>query len=171
MRLYMFPSQRIESRPSDGPPTMPAISPLETHLGFWLRLVSNQVSHAFALKVATQGVTVAEWVMLREMFDQPEIMPTLLAERMGMTRGAISKLADRLVDKRLIIRSSDEADRRAQVLRLTEQGRALVPALAALADANDAEFFGHISEADQAQLMDLMRTIVARKGLRGLPVD
>ena len=45
------------------------LSPLESHLGYWLRYVSNHVSHAFALKVAARGVTVAEWVVLRELYD------------------------------------------------------------------------------------------------------
>jgi hypothetical protein len=41
-------------------------SSLESHLGYWLRYVSNHVSHAFALKLAALEVTAAEWVVLRE---------------------------------------------------------------------------------------------------------
>ncbi|HYD07668.1 MAG TPA: MarR family transcriptional regulator, partial [Reyranella sp.] len=37
---------------------MPQVSDLSDHLGFWLRLVSNHVSQAFAAKVASRGVTV-----------------------------------------------------------------------------------------------------------------
>jgi DNA-binding MarR family transcriptional regulator len=125
----------------------PTVSPLDAHLGYWLRLVSNQVSHAFALKVNAHGVTVAEWVVLRELFDGPGIMQIALAERMGMTRGAISKLADRLVGKGLVERLDDKKDRRTQHLRLTKNGRELVPLLSALADRNDAEFFGHLSKS------------------------
>ena len=60
--------------------------------------MSNHVSHAFAIKLAGVGVTVAEWVVLRELYDA-ESAPSALAEQLGMTRGAISKLADRLIDK------------------------------------------------------------------------
>ena len=74
------------------PKTHTAVSALESHLGYWLRYVSNQVSHAFAPKVQARGVTVAEWVVLRERYDK-EVRPSALAERLGMTRGAISKLA------------------------------------------------------------------------------
>ena len=74
------------------------LSSLELHLGYWIRSVSNHVSHAFALKLAAVGVTVAEWVVLRELYDS-ENAPSALADRLGMTRGAISKLADRLIDK------------------------------------------------------------------------
>src|ERR1700761_1987515 len=122
-----------------------SISSLETHLGYWLRYVSNQVSHAFSLKVAARGVTVAEWVLLREVFDAPALAPSVLAERLGMTRGAISKLVDRLAAKGLVAKSADLADRRYQDVALTPAGRALVPDLAALADENDEDFFGHMS--------------------------
>ena len=79
------------------------MSSLESHLGYWLRYVSNHVSHAFALKLAAGGVTVAEWVVLRELYDG-ESAPSALADRLGMTRGAISKLADRLIAKDMIVR-------------------------------------------------------------------
>ena len=36
------------------------VSPLESHLGYWLRVVSNHVSHGFKSKVEAHGVTVAE---------------------------------------------------------------------------------------------------------------
>ena len=65
------------------------VSDLETHLGYWLRYVSNHVSQAFARKVEARGVTVAEWVVLRELYDADDALPARIAERIGMTRGAI----------------------------------------------------------------------------------
>ena len=34
-----------------------AVSLLEAHLGYWLRFVSNQVSHSFSLKLGERGVS------------------------------------------------------------------------------------------------------------------
>ena len=76
-------------------------------------------------------MTVAEWVVLRELYDG-ESAPSALADRLGMTRGAISKLADRLIAKGLIARRASAGDRRFQSLALTRQGRAMTPKLAAL---------------------------------------
>jgi len=147
------------------------VSPLEAHLGYWLRFVSNQVSHAFGRKLAARDVTVAEWVMLRELYEGPALAPSALATRLGMTRGAISKLADRLIAKALVARSAHGADRRRQDLALTPQGRGLVPALSALADRNDAEFFGHLASAERATIERAMKEIVRRHDLRAVPVD
>ena len=146
-------------------------NPLTTHVGFWLRYVSNHVSHAFAAKLSARGVTVAEWVMLRELFERDDVAPSAVAERLGMTRGAISKLADRLADKKLIVKRGDREDRRYQSLTLTKDGRALVPLLAALADQNDAEFFDHLSRGEREKLIETLKTIVNRKSLKAVPTN
>ncbi len=146
-------------------------SPLTAHLGYWLRFVSNHVSHAFARKVEARGVTVAEWVVMRELFDRGEDLPARIAERLNVTRGAVTKLADRLLDKGLITRRAHPDDARAQILSLTDQGRALVPDLAELADQNDAEFFGDLSPPEREQLRALLTGIVERRGLRDVPLS
>src|ERR1700761_5080176 len=122
------------------------ISTLEDHLGYWLRYVSNAVSAEFARKVEAQGVTVSEWVALRVLFNHDELQPKEMAAAMGMTRGPISRLVERLLGKKLIARRDSDADGRAQFVRLTASGRVLVPKLAALADENDAAFFAHFSD-------------------------
>lgn len=70
---------------------------LTAHLGHWLRSVSNHVSYAFARKLATRDVTVAERVLLRVLHGRELTPPSQVA--VGMTRGAITKLADRLIAK------------------------------------------------------------------------
>lgn len=146
------------------------LSALEAHLGYWLRYVSNQVSQAFSRKVQARGVTVAEWVVLRELYDG-KCMPSVLAERLGLTRGAISKLADRLAAKRLISQRPRAGDARALTLELTVEGRELVPVLAALADENDEEFFGCLDAQLRRTIESAMRRLVQRHGLRGAPTD
>lgn len=147
------------------------VSDLKKHVGFWLRFVSNHVSHAFARKLQASGVTVAEWVVMREMFDDQETSPSLLAERIGMTRGGVSKLADRLVGKKLITRTDRADDRRFQSIALTAAGRRLVPQLATLADQNDEEFFGPLSSKERAVLLASMKKLVQAHGLETLPTE
>jgi DNA-binding MarR family transcriptional regulator len=147
------------------------ISDLECHVGYWMRFVSNHVTHAFKRKLEGKEVTVAEWALMRQMFDAGPTNPSHLAEQMGMTRGAISKLIDRLCDKGLVERTSLKTDRRFQTVALTPKGRRLVPALADLADSNDREFFGHLSERQQSEIMFMLKDIVDRHGWKAVPVD
>ncbi|MGA2649676.1 MAG: MarR family winged helix-turn-helix transcriptional regulator [Terracidiphilus sp.] len=148
-----------------------AVSDLKKHVGFWLRFVSNHVSHSFARKLLASGVTVAEWVVMREMFDDETTSPGVLAERIGMTRGGVSKLVDRLVAKKFVTRRDRSDDRRFQSIALTATGRRLIPQLAALADQNDDDFFHPLSMEERAALIATMKKLVQAHGLQTLPTE
>jgi DNA-binding MarR family transcriptional regulator len=147
-----------------------APSALTDHLGYWLRLVSNQVSHAFQRKVEATGVTIAEWVLLRALFDVGSLYQHELADALNLTRGAISKLVERLISKQLVSCHIGEQDRRYLRVALTDAGRALVPALAALADQNDDEHFGHLNDQERASLLVLLQGIAQQKHLQRPPL-
>ena len=147
------------------------VSDLTSHLGYWLRYVSNAVSHAFARMLEARGVTVAEWVVLRDLYDREADAPSRIAERLGVTRGAITKLADRLIAKGLVKRLANPDDARAQTLRLTDAGCALVPELSRLADSNDAEFFTDMPSEDRQNIERILKDIIVRRGLTTLPLD
>lgn len=153
------------------PKTPPPVPELADHLGYRLRQLSNHVTHSFARKLAAKDVTVAEWALMRSLLGRPPIAPSRLAEEMSVTRGAITKLADRLIAKDLLAREPDRADKRAQTLRLTAKGAEFTPELAALADANEAECFGRLSAEDRRILQRILAEAVARLGLTAIPVD
>jgi DNA-binding MarR family transcriptional regulator len=152
-------------------PSPTLVSPLESHLGYQLRIVSNAVSQSFARSVEEEGVTVAEWVLMRVLHDFESLAPTALAERMGMTKGAITKLASRLVAKGLAKREANPDDKRAQTLSLTSRGRSLVPSLARIADENDAAFFDRLTASDRGNLNRILERIARLRGLRNVPTD
>jgi DNA-binding MarR family transcriptional regulator len=149
-----------------------AASGLKKHLGFWVRVVSNHVSHAFARKLEASGVTVAEWVVLREMYSSGQrTAPSVVAELTGLTRGAVSKLISRLLEKRLVTRRESSSDRRYQDIELTKAAIALVPSLAKLADENDEEFFGVISATERETLRAILQRVVTLHKLTTMPID
>lgn len=149
----------------------PPVSALEAHLGYWLRFVSNHVSHAFRKKVEASGATVSEWVVLRELYRAERTTAGELAQTLGMTKGAISKLIDRLEDKGLLKRVVREEDRRHQELELLAPGRRMVPKLAQLADENDAEFFGVLPSELREELLQVMQELVRIHGLKSVPLE
>ena len=152
-------------------PVRPELSSLETHLGYRLRRVSNQVSGAFALELQAEGVSVAEWVALRLIWDQKRITSSQVAEAAGLTRGAISKVLEKLEGKTLVTRTVDNQDSRIQWLSLTRKGVGLVPGLAAIADRNDECFFGCLDRDERAALGSLMKKLTEFHHLRGVPVE
>lgn len=146
-------------------------APLYAHLGFWLRFVSNHVSGRFATLLQQRDITVTEWVALRALFERPHTTHATLIQALGMTKGAASKVLSRLEQKSLATRGFAEGNARDQVLSLTRKGRALVPALAALADQNEEHFFGHLSRSERAALMKTFQKLVAHHGFTQVPLS
>lgn len=147
------------------------VSALDDHLGYWLRFVSNHVSARFRRRVEDNGVSVSEWVALRQLYGVGETNAGTLVEALGMTKGAVSKLLDRLEQKQLVRRRPDAEDGRVQRVALTAAGRRLVPRLSALADENDAHFFGRLAPQTRDQLAQLLRELVREHGLTQVPTE
>ena len=148
----------------------PPPSPLEAHLGFWLRFVSNHVSTRFQQQLEAKGVTVTEWVALRTLWAGHETSHAELIQALGMTKGAASKVVSRLEEKGFAQRQFARGNARGQTLVLTPSGRALVPLLAALADANDEHFFGHLGARERQVLMRAMQALVQHHRLIDIPI-
>ena len=146
-------------------------SPLDSHLGFWLRYVSNHVSLRFRQLLEAEGVSVTEWVALRLLHGREGAAHAELMAALGMTKGAASKVTTRLESKGLVERVLADGSARVQRLQLTRSGQRLVPRLAALADANDALFFGHLEATQREELLQLLQDLVRRHGLSELPVS
>lgn len=99
------------------------------------------------------------------LYAQQPAAPSHVAKEMHMTKGAITKLVDRLTSKALVIRNTNTKDARAQTIVLTTKGKKWVPELAVLADQNDSECFTSLiykrSESVAASLEKLVRQLGA----------
>lgn len=147
------------------------ISSLEDHIGYWLRSVSNHVSTAFARKLADQDIAVAEWVVLRLLYGKNPVAPSRIAKQIGMTKGAVTKLTDRLVAKSLVSRTASASDGRAQTISLSKKGSRLVPQLAALADQNDRECFAALSVDESRILRNILRRLSTKLAIASAPTE
>ena len=144
---------------------------LELHLGYWLRRVSNHVSGAFARALQTRHTSVAEWVVMRHLQEQPGITSGELAEALALTRGAVSKVIDKLEAKNWITRSANPQDNRVQLLSLTRQGRRILPQLAEIADQNDQQFFDCLNADEWSALRRLLGKLAEFHQIRNVPIE
>ena len=146
-------------------------SALEGHLGYWLRLVSNEVSRAFERALQQLDISVAEWVAMNQLAAEPGLTPARLAAAMGMTRGAISKVLDKLDSKKLVSRSISPLDSRVQLLCLTQRARRALPRLTRIADENDECFFSALDSDEKAALRSLLRKVAGAHRITRIPVE
>lgn len=144
---------------------------LESHLGYWLRRISNAVSGRFSRALQAEQTSVAEWVLLRELYERDRAAPAELAAMAGLTRGAVSKIVDKLEAKGWVQTEGKEGDNRFRVLSLTRAGSRSLPVLAKIADQNEEIFFECLSTREKKILRDLLVKIAEHNGIRDVPTD
>lgn len=149
----------------------PLISPLETHLGYRLRRVSNSVSSRFAQSLQAKQTSVAEWVLLRHLWDREQAAPGEMAEALTMTRSAISKIIDKLQSKGWIRSKINPEDNRGQLLSLSAAGRRVVPELAEIADHNDQNFFSCLDSEERTALRHLLGKLATHHQMHDVPFE
>jgi DNA-binding MarR family transcriptional regulator len=144
---------------------------LEGHLGYWLRRVSNAVSGSFSRALGEKRTSVAEWVLLRELYDREQTSPGELADSLGLTGGAISKIVDKLDAKGWVQTDTKEGDSRFRLLSITRAGRRSLPVLAEIADANDARYFDCLNAKEKSVLRKLLIKLVDQNSINNVPTE
>jgi DNA-binding MarR family transcriptional regulator len=144
-------------------------SGLHAHTGYWLDRLRGLVHGRFEAALAGHDVSVAQWSVLVSIFRDGATTPREVAQHMDTDPGAVTRLLDRLEAKGLLRRNPAPGDRRSLRLELTGRATALVPQLTALADANDAAFFGVLGEADQVSFRRLLAALLRAHGVEPSP--
>ena len=145
-----------------------AISSVESHLAYWLNYTGYRLAYQLRLRSRQFGVTAAEWVVLRKLYDESTIS-SRLALRLGLNRSTVSRLAVRLEAKGFLNRNKSVSDRRTLRLTLTDTGRALLPVLAAAADKTNARNFTGTGDAPLEIIERVIKGIVYRNRYRFVP--
>jgi len=149
----------------------PALPHLESHLGYWLRRISNAVSGSFARALQEKQTSVAEWVLLRELYEREQTSPGELADSLGLTRGAVSKIVDKLDTKGWVQTETKEGDSRFRLLSLTRAGQRRLPILAEIADQNDAAYFDCLTAGEKNALRELLIKLADHNHVHNVPTE
>jgi DNA-binding MarR family transcriptional regulator len=84
-----------------------------------------------------------------------------LSDRTGIYRSDLVATINELTAQGLVVRAPDLADRRRNAITLTDEGRRQLRRLDVLIADAQAEFLAPVPQADQAELIRILRLIVA----------
>jgi DNA-binding MarR family transcriptional regulator len=97
---------------------------------------------------------------LRVVSERNGMRLTDLAEALHIAPRSATEVVDGLQERGLVERTPDPGDRRAVLLRVTDDGRRVRAEIEAARTADAAELFGRLSPADRAELARLLRTLI-----------
>lgn len=140
------------------------VSDLYKHLGYWHNRFGQQVHLGFERRLRAHDVTVSQWcIMITLYYDYANTVRDL-SKTLSLDAGAITRLADRLENKKILIRLPEEKDARSVKFKLTEKGESLVAKLAEEADKNDEQFYGCLSDKELLEYQKLLTKLLDARG-------
>ncbi|MEU9497238.1 MarR family winged helix-turn-helix transcriptional regulator [Streptomyces sp. NPDC048196] len=142
-----------------------ALSKVNSSVVFRLGVLGAMATDLFAARIEPHELK-PKHVGLMVVLDAGTASSQLeVAGVMGVAPSLVVALADHLQKLGAIERVRDPADRRRQVLTLTEHGRELLAVCGELAQSTDAEFTAELTASESAVLTGLLDRLAARQGL------
>jgi MarR family 2-MHQ and catechol resistance regulon transcriptional repressor len=105
------------------------------------------------------GLGLSGFAALEALLHKGPLPVNAIGAKVGLTSGSISVAVDRLVEKGLVERRGDSADRRTRLVHLTPKGRALIErAFAGHAEAMERATSG-LTARERAQAIALLKKL------------
>jgi DNA-binding MarR family transcriptional regulator len=146
----------------DPDPAEPDLLDLETFLPYRLSVLSNRISNAIARVYARRfGLSIPEWRLIAVLGRFGPLSANGVAGRTYMDKVRVSRAVQRLLDRGLVERTTDAADRRRSILQLSPEGAAIRAEVAPLALDIESRLMAVLSPTDRADLDRILKLLDA----------
>jgi len=140
-------------------------APFPLPIGLRLAQAARVVERAFDEALAEAGGTLPVWLILLNLKLRKPANQRELAEAVGVREATLTHHLNAMDSRGLVTRTRDAANRRVQVVTLTEAGEATFVRLRETAIAFDAKLRAGVSDADLATLSTLLGRLAANVGV------
>jgi len=139
-------------------------APFPLPIGLRLNQVARAVERAFDEALGEAGGTLPVWLILLNLNLRKPANQRELAEAVGVGEATLTHHLNAMDTSGLITRTRDAANRRVQVVALTEAGEAMFGRLREIAIAFDAKLRTGLADTDLATLSTLLGHLAANVG-------
>jgi MarR family transcriptional regulator, transcriptional regulator for hemolysin len=143
--------------------------PFPVPIGLRLNQAARAVERAFDEALAEAGGTLPVWLILLNLKVGRPGTQKGLAQAVGIREATLTHHLNAMDARGLITRSRDAANRRVQVVTLTEAGEEAFLRLRTAARAFDARLRDGLADPDLATLATLLARLAANVGAPGEP--
>ncbi len=144
---------------TDGRPNPAAGTPSAASV--WLVLMKAHRSLATLMdqSIASLGIGLSDFILLEALLHKGAMNISQLGERVQLANSSMTAAVDRLVQRGLVERQSDEADRRVRTVDLTPCGRALIQKLFAKHEKDIDALMEAICPSERAALRGSLKKL------------
>ena len=141
-------------------------APFPVPIGLRLSQTARAVERAFDEALGEAGGTLPVWLILLNLKIRRPAIQRELAEAVGVREATLTHHLNAMDARGLITRTRDAANRRVQVVALTEAGEAAFVRLRDTAIAFDAKLRAGFADTDLATLAALLGRLASNAGAR-----
>jgi MarR family transcriptional regulator for hemolysin len=134
---------------------------LSRNYGFLLNDVARLLRNAYDRRVRNLGLTRSQWWVLNQLFRNPGLNQSELAEILEIERPTLGRLLDRLEAKGWVRREHDARDRRAWRVHLTDAVEPAMRTLRKVAAELMRDALAGLSAPERERFVDTLLAIKA----------
>jgi MarR family transcriptional regulator for hemolysin len=134
---------------------------LSRNYGFLLNDVARLLRNAYDRRVRELGLTRSQWWVLNQLFRNPGLNQSELAEILEIERPTLGRLLDRLEAKGWVRREHDARDRRAWRVHLTDAVEPAMRTLRKVAAELMRDALAGLSARERERFVDTLLAIKA----------
>jgi len=140
------------------PDTCPKL-PLDSSVGYQVRLTHRLIQRALQARISRHGVTLGMWYFLRVLWEEDGITQRELSNRIGTMEPTTLSAMVAMEREGIVRRVRNTGDRRKVNIYLTERGRELEALLLPSGIAVVGGALRGLSDRQVATLLDLLGTV------------
>ncbi|CAM5791470.1 MAG: MarR family transcriptional regulator [Burkholderiales bacterium] len=142
----------------------PSPDELEEYPGYFIRRLQQIAVAAFMSETQAWGITPVQFGALSAVAAHPDIDQRTLAGMIRFDTSTIGSVLDRLEKRGLLARGSSATDRRVRLLRLTDDGHALLADVQPAVRRAQERMLAPLPEAERAPFMRMLAVLTDRGG-------
>lgn len=133
---------------------------LEDQIGHLLRRAHQRATQIFLERFENVDLTPTQWAAMARLASEKTASQNHLGRMTAMDPATIQGVIRRLEARGLVGRTDDPNDRRRTLLRLTEEGEAMVEAVKATAFEVSSRALAPLDDADRHHLLAMLKKLV-----------
>ncbi|MGA9254571.1 MAG: MarR family transcriptional regulator [Roseobacter sp.] len=120
----------------------------------------------FSRRLAPHGLTRMSYAVLGAMVFDGKTTPSGIADPLGLDRGAVTRLLDKLEGQKLIARDRDQNNMRSVSIKVTPEAKTLAKEMQEHSRAVNAHFVEALKPEDKDRFVEHVKAMLARTGTR-----